>query len=146
MPASPPNTVLVLRSLLVVVAIALIAGCAGRTVATPSAPDESILAPAEQALEKARSAEAERFAPRAVDAARRRIATARDILFDAARGSRELNATEQDRVERLIAAAELDARSAFVQTQARAVQTKLAELQGQLGQGQSSQTQQGVSP
>ena len=81
---------------------------------------------------KARAADADTFAPRAVDASRRRISTARDILYSAARANRELSDTERDRVEALVAAAELDARSALTQTQAKAVQTKLAELQGQL--------------
>jgi len=149
MPASPPNPVSVTRSLLVLIAILMVAGCAGQAVAPPSAPDQSVLAPAEKALEKARAADADTFAPRVVDSARRRIATARDILFNAARANRDLNDREQARIDQLVAAAELDARSALVQTQAKAVQTKLAELQGQLnpstGQG-SSQMQQGVSP
>ena len=38
-------------------------------------------------------------------------------------------------------AAELDARSALTQTQAKAVQTKLAELQGQLDGSGAAQTE-----
>ena len=117
------------------------AGCASNTVVSPSAPDESVLAPAEQALAKARAAEADTFAPRVVDASRRRIATARDILYSAARANRELSDTERARVEALVEAAELDARSALTQTQAKAVQTKLAELQGQLDGSGAAQTE-----
>ena len=73
-----------------------------------------------------------------------RIATARDILYSAAQANRELSATEMDRIDQLVAAATLDARSALVQTQARAVQTKLAELQGQLAASGQPQTE--VSP
>ena len=83
------------------------AGCASNTVVSPSAPDESVLAPAEQALAKARAAEADTFAPRVVDASRRRIATARDILYSAARANRELSDTERARVEALVEAVEL---------------------------------------
>ncbi|GAB3674833.1 hypothetical protein GCM10028792_11970 [Salinisphaera aquimarina] len=115
------------------VVIAVATGCAGGAIKAPSAPDESVLAPAEQALAKARAAQADTFAPRVVDASRRRIATARDILYDAARARRPLNNGEKSRVDRLVAAAELDARSALVQTQAKAVQSKLGELRGQSG-------------
>ena len=80
-----------------------------------------------------RDAEADTFAPRVVDASRRRIATARDILFTAARDDRPLNDTERARVEQLVDAATLDARSALAQTQARAVQAKLDELRADLG-------------
>jgi hypothetical protein len=44
-------------------------------------------------------------------------------------------------VEALVEAAELDARSALTQTQAKAVQTKLAELQGQLDGSGAAQTE-----
>ncbi|WP_293626254.1 hypothetical protein [Salinisphaera sp.] len=130
MPASMSNSLI--RILFAGLVILASAGCASNAVVTPSAPDQSVLAPAEQALAKARAADADTFAPRAVDASRRRISTARDILYSAARANRELNDTERARVEALVAAAELDARSALTQTQAKAVQTKLAELQGQL--------------
>jgi|AntDeeMinimDraft_5_1070356.scaffolds.fasta_scaffold03902_4 hypothetical protein len=144
MPASASNPGFVIKHLIAAFALVWITGCAGHAFAPPSAPDDSVLAPAEKALAKARAAEADTFAPRAVDASRRRIATARDILFDAARSQRELTAEEQDRIDKLIAAARLDARSALVQTQAGAVQTKLAELQGQLDG--SGRAQPGVSP
>ncbi len=126
----------------------LLAGCAASNVKAPTAPDESVLQPAEQALAKARAAQADAFAPRAVDASRRRIATARDILYGAARARRPLTDQENDRVDQLVAAAELDARSALVETQAKAVQTKLDELRGTSGQaGQtSSNGATGVSP
>lgn len=116
------------------VALLVMVGCAGRGGMTmPSAPDESVLAPAEQALAEARDAQADTFAPRVVDASRRRIATARDILFTAARADRPLDDTERDRVAQLVDAAALDARSALAQTQARAVQTKLDELRTDIG-------------
>lgn len=121
------------RAGLALITLILAAGCAGHSVKPPNAPNESVLAPAEQALAKARDADADTFAPRVVDASRRRIATARDILYSAARRNRPLNETEQERVDQLVAAAELDARSALVQTQAKAVKVKLAELQQQLG-------------
>lgn len=133
MSAIASNRAFVFKPLIAMLAIVWLVGCAGPAFVTPDAPDVSVLAPAEQALAKARAADADTFAPRVVDAARRRIATARDILYGAARANRELTDTEHDRVDRLVAAARLDARSALVQTQARAVQTKLAELQGRLG-------------
>lgn len=125
-------------------AILVLAGCAGAGVKSPAAPDESVLAPAEQALAKARSAQADTFAPRVVDASRRRIATARDILYGAARARRPLTDNEQARVDHLVAAAELDARSALVQTQAKAVQSKLGELHGPRGGVDQSNGQTGV--
>lgn len=137
MSASASNPVFVIKHLIALFAVVWVAGCAGHAFTPPSAPDDSALAPAEKALAKARAAEADDFAPRTVDASRRRIATARDIIFDAARARRELTPREQERIDKLVAAARLDARSALVQTQARAVQTKLSELQGQLdGPGQ----------
>ncbi|ERJ18011.1 hypothetical protein T35B1_01355 [Salinisphaera shabanensis T35B1] len=139
MPASTSNPLI--RALAAGLLILASAGCASNTVVSPSAPDESVLAPAEQALAKARAAEADTFAPRVVDASRRRIATARDILYSAARANRELSDTERARVEALVEAAELDARSALTQTQAKAVQTKLAELQGQLDGSGAAQTE-----
>jgi len=113
-------------------ALLILSGCAGQGYKSPVAPDVSALAPAEKALNKARAAQADDFAPRAVDAARRRITTARDILYAAARADRQPNETEQARVEQLVYAARLDARSALTQTQARAVASKLDELQGEM--------------
>lgn len=137
---------------LLIAASAALAGCAGSSVTPPSLPDDSALQPAEQALAEARAAQADTFAPRSVDASRRRIATARDILFAAARARRPLTDSEQSRVDQLVAAAQLDARSALVETQARAVQTKLEELQGQTGTNAASspspqpRSTMGVSP
>ncbi|WP_353218916.1 hypothetical protein [Salinisphaera sp. S4-8] len=130
MPASRSN--LLIRVLFCGLVILAASGCASHTMIAPSAPDESALAPAEQALAKARAADADEFAPRTVDAARRRIAVARDILFGAARADRALTDKERARVEALVEAAELDARAALAQTQATAVQTKLAQLQAEL--------------
>jgi len=137
---------------LLIAASAALAGCAGGSVTPPSLPDDSALQPAERALAEARAAQADTFAPRAVDASRRRIATARDILFTAARARRPLTDSEQSRVDQLVAAAQLDARSALVETQARAVQTKLEDLQGQTGANPASspspqpRSTTGVSP
>lgn len=111
------------------------AGCAGAPSARPAAPDLSALTPAEQALAQARAAHAADFAPRALDAARRRIALARDIIYGAAKQRRDLTPLERERVTQLVQAAELDARSALVQTQAKAVITKLAELRRALNAG-----------
>ena len=131
----PSSSCRLIRLVVALVALLVIAGCASRGggATMPSAPDESVLAPAEQALAEARDAEADTFAPRVVDASRRRIATARDILFTAARDDRPLNDTERARVEQLVDAATLDARSVLAQTQARAVQAKLDELRADLG-------------
>ncbi|MES1925935.1 hypothetical protein [Salinisphaera sp. T31B1] len=132
-------------------AIVVLAGCASAPTGAPSAPDESVLQPAEQALAKARAAQADTFAPRAVDAARRRIATARDILYTAALARRPLTDEESGRVDQLVDAAELDARSALVETQAKAVETKLDELRSGGGSAPASHAggsagAMGVSP
>lgn len=126
-----------LAALLIALSAALV-GCAGSSVKPPSVPDDSALQPAEQALAEARAAQADTFAPRSVDASRRRIATARDILFSAARARRPLSEREQSRVDQLVTAAQLDARSALVETQARAVQAKLEQLQSQTGANAAS--------
>lgn len=129
------------RTLALLLLALVLAGCAGNARKPPGAPEQAILAPAEQALAKARAAHADDFAPRTVDAARRRIATAREILFDAARRNHELSDTERERVQQLVAAAQLDARSALIQTQAGAVETKLAELKAALGESEPNATQ-----
>lgn len=133
MPANRVNPKSIVLALTVSAALLILGGCAGQGHKQPVAPDDSVLAPAQQALDKARAAHADDFAPRAVDAARRRIATARDILYTAARAGRQPNDTEQARVDQLVEAARLDARSALNQTQARAVAAKIEELQGQTG-------------
>ncbi len=108
-----------------------VTACTGAPPARPATPNVAALEPAEQALARARQAHAERFAPQPLDAARRRIATARDIIYYAAKASRPLSDVERTRVEQLVAAAELDAQTALVQTQAKAVMAKLAQLQGE---------------
>ncbi len=120
------------RLCLIVLAVLAATGCANAPPARPAAPDVSALEPAEQALARARQVNAEQFAPRPLDAARRRIATARDIIYQAAKARRPLNDVERERVEQLVNAAELDAQSALVQTQARAVMAKLAQLQREM--------------
>lgn len=123
------------RLCLIALVLLGIAGCAGAPSARPAAPDLSALAPAERAFAQARAAHAGQFAPRALDAARRRITTARDILYRAAGQRRSLTEVERERVAQLVQAAELDARSALVQTQAKAVMAKLGELRGALNTG-----------
>lgn len=108
-----------------------LAGCAAdRASQRPQVPDEQLLAPATQALDTAVQAHAEQFAPRSMDAARRRITLARDILFNAAQSRRSLTHGEQDRVDALVAAARLDAREALTETQAKAVATQIDRLEG----------------
>ncbi|MDA3922425.1 MAG: hypothetical protein PF501_17355 [Salinisphaera sp.] len=119
--------------LIVLLLAAALGGCATDAVRGPATPDLSALKPAQQALNKALAANAGDFAPRTVDASRRRITIARDIVYSAARQDRSLTASENDRVQKLVDAARLDARAALVETQAKAVQTKLAELQQPAG-------------
>ncbi len=116
--------------LLIVVVVAL-SGCvsAGNRGERPAVPDQSVLDPATQALDKAVRANAEDFAPRALASARRRITLARDILFAAARADRDLKPAERERIDVLVAQARLDAREALVETQAKAVQKQLGQLQ-----------------
>lgn len=127
----PANQALIphLRWLLVLMLVSVLVGCASGRAGKPATPDLSALDPAQQALDKALSANAGDFAPRSIDAARRRITVARDILYDAARQDRSPTAREKERVHQLVDAAGLDARAALVETQAKAVQVKLAELQ-----------------
>ncbi|AWN16304.1 DUF4398 domain-containing protein [Salinisphaera sp. LB1] len=108
------------------------AGCASQRAAHPHIhmPDQSLLDPATQALNKAVSVHADQFAPRIVDSARRRITVARDILFKAAKKDRSLTPAEHDRVQTLVQQARLDARAALVKTQAGAVQNQISQLQG----------------
>lgn len=109
------------------------AGCATQRGAQPEVPDQSVLDPANQALDKAVSAHAEQFAPLIVDSARRRITIARDILFNAAEADRKPTPAENDRVQTLVDQARLDAKAALIKTQAGAVQTQLQQLQGGTG-------------
>ncbi len=116
---------------LLVVAVVALSGCVsdGNRGERPAVPDQSVLEPATQALDKAVRANAEDFAPRAVDSARRRITLARDILFAAARADRDLKPAERERIDVLVAQARLDAREALVETQAKAVNKQLGQLQ-----------------
>ncbi|MGB7754528.1 MAG: hypothetical protein WBL23_00470 [Salinisphaera sp.] len=106
------------------------AGCASQRAAQPHIPDQSVLDPATQALQKAVSVHADQFAPRIVDSARRRITVARDILFKAAESDRSLTPAEHDRIQKLVDQARLDARAALIKTQAGAVQSQIGQLQG----------------
>lgn len=108
----------------------LVAGCASspESMGPPIEPNTSLLAPAQKALQEARAADAENFAPRALDAARRRLALARDIIYLAARQGRKLNNEEYERVTDLVKAARLDARLALVKTRALAAGVKLKKL------------------
>ncbi len=109
-----------------------LSGCATSVKKSPTtAPDESVLAPAQKALTKANNAHAEQFAPRDIDAAWRRITTARDILYTAAHAKRPLSREEHDRIQHLVSGAQLDARAALTQTQAQAVAAQIAQLQSQ---------------
>lgn len=106
------------------------AGCASQRATQPQIPDQSVLDPATQALDKAVSAHADQFAPRIVDSARRRITVARDILFKAAESDRSLTQDQNDRIQTLVDQARLDARAALIKTQAGAVQHQIEQLQG----------------
>ncbi|MES1937676.1 hypothetical protein [Salinisphaera hydrothermalis] len=114
------------------------AGCASQRAVQPHVPDQSVLDPATQALDKAVSAHAGQFAPRIVDSARRRITVARDILFKAAEDDRSLTSAEHDRIQTLVDQAKLDARAALIKTQAEAVQHQIGELQGNSDNGSGS--------
>lgn len=123
----------VVRLCFVLLFALLVTGCASAPSGPPIKPNMALLAPAEQALEKARAAHVTTFAPRALDAARGRLALARDILYIAARQGRRLNDQELERVTALVEAARLDAHLALVKTQAMAVGVKLNQMQHSLG-------------
>lgn len=108
----------------------VVAGCASQSATQTEVPDQSVLDPATQALDKAMSAHADQFAPRIVDSARRRITVARDILFQAAQADRSPTDTENDRIQKLVDQARLDARAALIKTQAGAVDRQIKQLQG----------------
>lgn len=116
---------------LAIVGILAMSGCASQRATRPDLPDDSMLDPATQALDKAVAAHADDFAPRIVDSARRHLTVARDILFSAAETDRSLTDAENDRIQTLVEQARLDARAALVKTQAGAVAQKLDQLQGQ---------------
>lgn len=123
----------------------LVAGCTNTPDYHAIEPDLSLLAPAEQALAEAHDAHVEQFAPQALDAARRRVSLARDIIYLAARQGRELNDAEHERVTSLVQSARLDARLALVKTQASAVGVKLKQLQRALGNQRSQQPKTAVN-
>jgi|SRR5699024_3159872 len=110
-----------------------ITGCASTSPQPAIEPDNTVLQPAQQAIQKAVAAHVEHFAPRALDEARGRLALAQDILYLAAREGRELNDDEHQRVTGLVEGARLDARLARVKTQALAVGVKIKEMQADLG-------------
>lgn len=123
---------------MVIVLCVFLTGCAGTRATHPEVPEQSMLNPATQALDKAIKAQADQFAPRIVDSARRRITIARDILFNAAKANRPLSDAERDRVHTLVDQAKLDARAAKIKAQAKAVQQQIAQLQGNNGASQQS--------
>lgn len=128
-----------LIALILAVLLVLVGGCASNTdLQGPTAPDLSPITPAQQALNKALDAQAGDFAPRTVDAARRRITIARDILYSAAHQNRSLNKIEDSRVQQLVSAAQLDAKAALVEAQAKAVQSRLADVKGSADQNAGS--------
>jgi|GEM_PF-1436582 len=131
-----------LRAALLAVLLMTVAlgGCASFRSGTdgPVAPDLSSLDPAQQALATAIDAQASDFAPRSIDASRRRITVARDILYTAAEQGRPLTDNENKRVDQLVYGAKLDAKAALVETQAKAVQAKIAQLQQQANGSDSS--------
>ncbi|HET7315595.1 hypothetical protein [Salinisphaera sp.] len=116
------------------------AGCASQRAAQPHIPDESVLDPATSALDKAVAAHANQFAPRIVDAARRRITVARDILFKASKNDRSPTDAERRRVQTLVDQARLDAKAALIKTQAGALQTQIGRLQGGNDSGRSDES------
>lgn len=95
-------------------------------------PDLSPLEPAEQALRDAQAENANDFSPRALDAARRRLTLARDIIYNAARQGRQPNAQERERIQDLVDAARLDVRLARVRNQALAVASQVDKLRDKL--------------
>lgn len=115
------------------------AGCASdRVAANPTPPDQSVLDPATQALDKAVQAHADQFAPQSVAAARRRITLARDVLFTAAREGRPVTSAEQDDIDALVDSARLDAREALIETQAKAVANQIERMKNPPQQSGSS--------
>lgn len=119
-----------LRALSSLFLVLLVAACAsGETVALkPATPDESVLAPASAMLAKAQEAGAAEFAPRVLREARRRLTTARTMLYVAADDGGGVSDSEHKHIAQLVDIATLDARLALVRTQANAVASKLEEM------------------
>lgn len=121
-----------LRIVALTLTLGILAGCASERVLQPAMPDESMLAPAEAALNEARDAGAEESAPELLHQAERRLVKARGILFRAAAASREPSRTERLHVQRLVDEIRLDARLAVVRTRRAKVETRLAEVQARM--------------
>lgn len=129
---------------LLLTCLGLVAGCASNPepMVAPQAPDESRLESARAAIEEAAAAGAERLAPGPLRDARQRLTAARALLYQVAGEGQSLSDEQRTRIEGLVQAATLDARYALSQTQARAVQTKLDQLQAELDAQPAAQTQE----
>lgn len=116
--------------------MALVAGlstaCANAPQKVPTQPDESRLAEAEAMLNRAREAGAMEQALAPLRTARRRLATARSLIYRTASAGTELDAEQRRRVGRLADEAYLDARLALALTRQSAVERRVAELQSRL--------------
>jgi len=114
--------------------------CAGTSAPDrdPIDADLSALAPAEQALQELDSANARQAAPRALDAARRRLSLARDIIYAAALEGRRPDEAEQRRITNLVEGARLDARLARVRAQVHEVDDQLAQVRQELADTSTS--------
>ncbi|MDT0617601.1 DUF4398 domain-containing protein [Salinisphaera sp. P385] len=129
---------------LLLTCLGLVAGCASNPepMVAPQAPDESRLASARAAIEEAAAAGAERLAPGPLRDARQRLTAARALLYQVAGEGQSLSDEQRTRIEGLVQAATLDARYALSQTQARAVQTKLDQLQAELDAQPAAQAEE----
>lgn len=116
------------RSIFILFVATLLGACAGASH-RPTAPDDSLLRPAQVLLQKAEAAGAGDLAPSALREAYRRLDTARGLLYNAAVQDRSVNKREKQRITRLVEEASVDARLALAQTQQEAVQRKLNEYQ-----------------
>lgn len=117
------------RIAVLVLAVGILTGCASEPVRLPAMPEESVLADAQAMLKKARDAGADVSAPALMREARRRLLSARGILYRAAAASREPNETERRRVRWLADEARLDVRLAMARTRRAEVERRLAEVE-----------------
>lgn len=108
---------------------ATVSGCASHGAENIKIPDQSMLDPATEAMDEAVSSNADQLAPHIIGNARRRVAVARDILFEAARANRSLSPDDRERVEELVEQARLDARAALTKAQAEDVMRQLEQFQ-----------------